>query len=112
MTHLQLLDALHLWLHREGGDRDLDRAVEAFDWSTFGVIALSPEQHRAMVALDSYRRGHRVDLIGEAEDFHELMSDAYCTAVDELVLKVDGAIACGHADNYVDNVIPLRRSPL
>ncbi len=38
------------------------------------------------------------------------MSDADCTAMDEMVVRLDGRVSFGNAEFYVrDNVIPLRR---
>jgi len=104
----ELLDALHLWLHREGGDRDLATACDAYDWDF--PQDLTPGARRALVELRRWIRGLTTDVIGEAEDFHEALSDDECRAVDERVVALDGRVASGRADEYaVDNVTPLVR---
>ncbi len=105
----EVLDALHLWLHREGGDGDLAAACAACDWS-LPTDHLSLAQRQALLTLELWHLGQRVALIDDAEDFHEACSDAECQAVDERVVALDGRVAFGRADEYeVDNVIPLTR---
>jgi len=104
----ELLDALHLWLHREGGDRELATACDAYDWHL--PDDLTPGARRALIELRWWSRGLRTDVIGEAADFHAACSDAECQAVDEKVVALDGRVAFGWGEEYeVDNVIPLVR---
>jgi len=112
----ELLDALHLWLHREGGDRELAAACDAYDWPSDMAPRshfpddLTPGALRALIELRWWSRGLPTDVIGEAEDFHEALSDDECKAVDERVVALDGRVAIGRAAEYeVDNVIPLAR---
>lgn len=46
-THRGLLDSLHLWLHRSGGDEALALACRLFDWSTLPSLILSPPERAA-----------------------------------------------------------------
>lgn len=110
MTHVELLAALHIWLHREGGDIDLAGACARFDWSQLPRLKLTSAEERALEALDAWYHGASVDLIDAGEDFHETFSGEACRLMDETVVRLDGRVACGYGDVYeADNVIPLVR---
>jgi hypothetical protein len=103
----EMLAALHLWLHRGNGDRELAAACSGFDWSA--PLLASPAERKALRILRHWFYGTSVDLIFACEDFHEAYSDEACRLVDEQVVRLDGRVAFGWADEYeLDNVIPLR----
>lgn len=83
----ELLDALHLWLHRSGGDEALALACAFFDWRTLPGLALQPCEREALVELGKWHRGMGVDVIGAASDFHEACRD--CAAVEQRVAKLE-----------------------
>lgn len=109
-----LLHNLHLWLHRAGGDEDLatacrlaQRLPAALTWLDERPTA--PEA-MALITLERWFRGHRVDLIGDAEDFHEAMDADCCQHMDELTVQRDGRVALGREHDYeLPDVVPLVR---
>lgn len=88
LTHRGLLDALHLWLHRDDrSDEPLALACRLFDWSSLTDLDLLPREREALDMLEQWHLGHRVDLIGAAEDFHEACTD--CAVVAARADKLD-----------------------
>jgi hypothetical protein len=114
-----LLGALHLWLHREGGDEDLLMAWRVAN--THGEklrrpsllpdpISVTEDERLALDALATWASGKRVDLIGACEGFHSLCNDSACHSVDERVVDLDGRCAFGWQDRYErPDVVPLIR---
>jgi hypothetical protein len=109
-TKEELLEALHLWLHRESGDEDLAKACEGFKWTILSDPALPEVERKALTVLFDWDHGIGVDLIYAAEDFHETYDADACQKVDERVVELDGKVADGRADDYEQaDVIPLVR---
>lgn len=82
-----LLDALHLWLHRSGGDEALALACAHFDWRILPDLVLQPFEREALVELEKWHYGMAVDVIGAASDFHEACRD--CADVEQRVARLE-----------------------